>query len=376
MDLNGDGLITQMRVRRPRPGSVLGLTATDVAETDDARLMRRADAARGETGEWAVLIEGRDQDGDGRIAEDAATGVDLDANFPHHWPSSTGSRARRRSLSPKLARMAEWLLARPEVIAVLTFAPKDNLTGVPEGGKMDATGQAPISGGILDEDKPLYEWTHRTFKDTTGITGTGGVGAGGSSFDGSLSAWAYAQLGVASFVNPGWVRPDLGKPREPVETDPPTSETTTPAERKYPDNEDGRWLALSDRRVAASERAGFIDWKPFDHPELGPVEIGGWVPGFRLDAPAAEFELVAKEQGAFVAALLAAAPKLEADPVRVERVGESAWKVSVSARNVGVLATRTVMGVLAEAVSPDPLGDRCARRTAGGGPAQSGRGPS
>ncbi|XOV75271.1 MAG: hypothetical protein ACFHWZ_17940 [Phycisphaerales bacterium] len=43
-DLNGDGVITQMRVRNPAPGS--GLVATHVEHEGDPRLMRGRIAAR------------------------------------------------------------------------------------------------------------------------------------------------------------------------------------------------------------------------------------------------------------------------------------------------------------------------------------------
>src|SRR5436190_1732753 len=70
MDMNGDGVITQMRIKNPRAGLVPGLVATEIAEADDPRLLRRADAGKGERPEWAVITEGQDRDGDGLIAED------------------------------------------------------------------------------------------------------------------------------------------------------------------------------------------------------------------------------------------------------------------------------------------------------------------
>ena len=59
-DLNGDGIITVMRVKDPK--------GPYMVSPDDPRLMKRADPSKGETGGWAVYWEGRDTDRDGFIA--------------------------------------------------------------------------------------------------------------------------------------------------------------------------------------------------------------------------------------------------------------------------------------------------------------------
>ena len=77
-DLNGDGLITVMRVADPSGDYMI--------HPDDARIMRRADRSKGESGAYAVYLEGRDTDGDGWVNEDGPGGVDIDRNFQHAYP--------------------------------------------------------------------------------------------------------------------------------------------------------------------------------------------------------------------------------------------------------------------------------------------------
>lgn len=350
VDLNGDGVITQMRVRRPAPGLMRGLVATDIADPDDPRLLRRADAGKGEVAEFAVLVEGIDQDGDGLIAEDAAEGIDLNANFPFHWPEFAGHSGPTPLSEPETLSLARWALDRPEIVAILEFGPNDNLLNPPTSGKMDATGEAPISGGILDDDKPIFERVAESYKATTGITGVGGISA---SFDGSLQGWAYAQLGIAAFVTPGCVRPDLVKPpsddKPPDEVTPgkPADEKPAATDDKPKGSEDVKWLRHSDALVKAGGAAGYVDWTPFEHPQLGPVEIGGWVPGFKLDATAEQIDSAVALQAGAVAELLAMLPRLEPSPPRVQPLGEGVWRVTVSARNTGKLPTRLAMGVRA-----------------------------
>ena len=43
--------------------------------------------------------------------------------------------------------------------------------------------------------------------------------------------------------------------------------------REHPLEDDLKLLRWSDEQLAGK---GYIDWYPFEHPQLGPVEIGGW----------------------------------------------------------------------------------------------------
>jgi len=347
VDMNGDGVISMMRIRRPRAGLVPGLVATEIAEADDARLLRRADANKGELAEWAVLSEGLDQDGDGRIAEDGAEGVDLDSNFPYHWPEFDDDAGPTPLSEPESRSIAKWLLAHAEIVAVVIYGPNDNLINLPANGKMDPTGEAPISGGVLDEDQPVYEFVGKKFKDITKMTGVGGGGGGvGRSFDGSLQGWAYAQLGVASFVTPVWVRPDLVNVDENKDDKPKVDKADDDKDKKKgADSDDRKWILLSDRRAAAGGPAGFIEWTPFDHPQLGRIEIGGWIPGFRLNPPDSEVEPLIDRQTAFINELMRMLPRLTIDEPTIERLGEQLWRVRVRVVNEGVMPTRIAMGV-------------------------------
>ncbi|MCJ7681940.1 MAG: hypothetical protein MUP70_14510, partial [Candidatus Aminicenantes bacterium] len=74
-DLNGDGIITQMRVKDPQ-----GMW---MPVPDEPRLMKRADPSKGEKGIFKLYPEGLDNDGDGSINEDGPGGINVGINFPH-----------------------------------------------------------------------------------------------------------------------------------------------------------------------------------------------------------------------------------------------------------------------------------------------------
>ena len=105
-DLDGDGVIYQMRYR-VRPGQEDEGNATFDPRDPSGRLMR---TSRGGDidGEWVVLSEGYDSDGDGRYNEDGIGGLDLHRNYPENWRPDRGSQitgvpSQRSMRSPSMS---------------------------------------------------------------------------------------------------------------------------------------------------------------------------------------------------------------------------------------------------------------------------------
>jgi hypothetical protein len=82
------------------------------------------------------------------------------------------------------------------------------------------------------------------------------------------------------------------------------------------------------------------DWTPFDHPQLGRVEIGGWdwltswsnPPGDRLHDEV-------RHHAAFAVFQALAAPELALRHLRAEPLGEGTWRVTAGVANIGWLPT-------------------------------------
>lgn len=212
-DLNGDGMITMMRIANPAPG--LGVEATHVIDTAEPRVMREPDRSKGERATHALLVEGLDQDGDGLFSEDGPGGTDMDMNFPARWPEYASGAGPFQLCEPEARAVAEWVLSRPNVVAVVVYGPHDTIVTVPQAGRFDDSGRIPT--GIENEDKAAYDEMSRIFKEATGITSSPTVDGAGS-----LHAWTYAHMGLLTFSTPVWVRPDLvqakeaAKPAEPA----------------------------------------------------------------------------------------------------------------------------------------------------------------
>ena len=96
-------------------------------------------------------------------------------------------------------------------------------------------------------------------------------------------------------------------------------------------------MAWSDEQLNGE---GFIDWYPFDHPQLGPIELGGWNTAFCLRNPPLhllEAEVAPHADWAIWHILIS--PLLRLRDTEVERIGADTWRVRVVVENTGWLPT-------------------------------------
>lgn len=335
VDLNGDGVITLMRRLNPP----LSDPPTHLPDPAEPRLLKRADAAKGEAPIWTVYTEGLDQDGDGLIAEDGPGGVDLDRNFMHGWPEYASDAGPHQLSEPESLALARFVLKRSNIMMAITYGRHDNMVNAPDGRATDITGRAPRE---LDAgDVELYKELARIFKETTGQTR-----APKENVAGSFHAWLYAQRGLPSIATVVWGRPDPS-PAPIIEGEEPAKEDRNAP--KPADAEEAGWLLYSDRDRAGR---GFVEWTPFDHPTLGRVEIGGFVPGFQLNPPAAELDDLADKQALFLVELARYRPRLRQEGPEVTRLAEGLYEVRLAIINDGRMPTTTAIARKARAVPP------------------------
>jgi hypothetical protein len=123
-DLNGDGLVTVMRVPDP--------SGAYVVHPDDPRLMKRAEPSKGEAGSYTLYWEGRDADGDGFLNEDGPGGTDLDRNFQHEYAYWERDAGPYMVSEPETRALMDFVIAHRNIGAVLTFGHSDNLVTAPD----------------------------------------------------------------------------------------------------------------------------------------------------------------------------------------------------------------------------------------------------
>lgn len=251
-DLDGDGYIVQMRVRDP--------DGPMIPSTEDPRLMSRA--AVGEAGVWRTYSEGIDNDGDGRFNEDGTGGLDINRNWPSQWQQEyiQGGAGPYPLSEPETRAVAEFLLAHRNVTGIINHHMAGNFVYRPP----TALHFDPVTGEeqpMAPADLAVFEFFGSKYtelingQDVTPVFGRGGPPRYGAIW-GVMIGWGYDHYGV-----PSWV-PEMGSYAPFCDYD-----------------EDGNASEMERLRWNDTEMGGrlFVDWHPYDHPQLGQVEIGGWV---------------------------------------------------------------------------------------------------
>jgi len=123
-DLNGDGIITRMRIADPAGGWL--------ADATNPSVLVKADSMEERAGVYRVAAEGRDDDGDGRPNEDGADGVWPDQGFPHMFPYSTPEAGPWSSYAPETKAVMDFLLGRRNVALAVVYGPANNLLAAPQ----------------------------------------------------------------------------------------------------------------------------------------------------------------------------------------------------------------------------------------------------
>ncbi|CAN0578115.1 unnamed protein product [Laminaria digitata] len=113
-------------------------------------------------------------------------------------------------------------------------------------------------------------------------------------------------------------------------------------------SEDAQWLAYFDEAGID----GFAQWEPFDHPTLGKVEIGGFMPGVKINPPADTLDELASKHTDFVLKVIEAQPKLRIQGPEVRDMGGGIYEVRLAIINDGDLPTTTAFSRSTRSVKP------------------------
>ena len=105
--------------------------------------------------------------------------------------------------------------------------------------------------------------------------------------------------------------------------------------REHPVEDDLKLLKWSDEQCGGQ---AYVDWKPFRHPQLGMVEIGGWdrMNYWRNPPPHLREREVARFP-VWLTTLALSLPKLEVLRTEVRALGPETWRVRFAVANAGYL---------------------------------------
>lgn len=314
-DLDGDGLILQMRVRDEH--------GTHRTSPDDPRVTVRVKP--GEPAEWTLLgLEGVDNDGDGQVNEDGPGYVDMNRSFAFNWrPPYVQAGSGAFPLEPVNTRaVADFLAAHPNIGFGFAFH---------NSGGMFLRGPSSDSSPPVDPaDIAIYDWLgengERTIPGYRYLVARTDLYATHGDFD----EFAYQVFGILAFTN----------------------EITMSSEfafRGRSDQTNGPDGNLWSRRPRLAEKQEFNDhlmagemfqpWRPFDHPQYGPIEIGGWKLHTSRSTPGWMLPETLHRNAMFVVWSAMQLPDVTLGEPTVESLGDGLWRVRAKAVNAAGLPT-------------------------------------
>ncbi len=397
-DLNGDGLITMMRVKNKKGDWVI--------DKQDARLMLKRRPETPLDSLYQIYPEGVDNDGDEKYNEDGPGGFNINRNFPHNfgypaqgYQTYPASEIETRALIDYMNRYDPAMKTKPRqnICAILLFSKYDNLATDPgiecgqpsqsveitpeessdtrvfvfrrrsqQAAPTAAPAQDPQPRKTDDKDLPLFKKVSQQYQKITGIKS-----AVSEKPVGSILEWGYFQYGVPTFSANLWsIRKEWGaksdtlQPKESPREQPPQQPEGAPfimqqqpgrrgqvsrLDQQPTSGTDQQWLSWIDKQ---NNGRGFVPWTKFPHPQLGEVEIGGFQPYLRINPAPEQIKPLIEAHAKFALYLAEQFAEIELTKPEVEKLSENLFRVKVKVINNGQFPYATAMGQQSRNVNP------------------------
>jgi murein tripeptide amidase MpaA len=316
-DVDGDGRVLSMRIPDPHGGWK--------RHSQDARLM--TPRSPGEFGGeyYRVMPEGTLKNFDGLSIHTNPNleGLDLNRNFPAYWRQEfeQAGAGPYPTSEPEVRAMVDFIVKHPNIGAAISFHTHSGVILRPMGTQSD------------DDMTPEDLWIYKRLSEIgTQLTGYSAVS--------TFHEFKYHPKEIVTGTQ-DWIYEHLGALFWTVELWAPNREAGIIDYdwihwyRDHPADDDLKLLKWSDEQC---DGQAHVDWKPFKHPQLGEVEIGGWDKmNYWRNPPPHLREREAARFPAWMTQIALSLPKLELLRTEVRALGEDTWRVRFAVANSGYL---------------------------------------
>lgn len=320
-DINGDGRILTMRWQSPQ--------GTHVMSEEDPRLLVPRTSNDTEGPFYHTATEGMIHEWDGGPVRGSHARSDFNRNFPAHWrPFHDWIGHGKYPLSEVETRaVADFVLAHPNIVTTLDFHTGNPAIFYPSG-TVSETARHPA-------DARAFEHLGRIGEAITEFPYLSGyleakTGEKTEKLPGSFLEWMYEHVGnIVYVIESGLFYNYLGV-----------------TFGKWFDSARERevipGVALLSWHDAHPEHELFFEWQPVHHPQLGPVEVGGWNWVLWSNPPLHEMEAVSRRSTEFALRCAAHVPRLDLE-LKAECVEADIYKLTAHIRNVGPAPTSVTL---------------------------------
>lgn len=315
-DIDGDGCLAWMRVPDARGEWKKSLANPDV-------MVQRSPGEDG--GEYYRLYpEGRIRNYDGvEVRIEKPNDGNMNRNFPANWSREEYGAGEYPLSEPEAAGLARFILDHPNICGMCAYHT--------HGGVILRPSMTRPDSAMSPRDLSLYQALGKLGTEITGYP-TISIYEGftpdkSKPRRGGLMDWTYEEMGIISLATEVW---DLEKA---------AGVEKVSHYNLYPANEEAQGKIYDFVRRHVGDR-GWRPWKAFNHPQLGPVEIGGMVNIWAYrNPPEAMLEQVCRDNAMFNLRHAAASPRVVVDSLTVTTLGSGLYKVRATVSNHGYLPT-------------------------------------
>jgi len=340
-DVDGDGRMLMMRVPDPH--------GTYKKCPDEPRLMVPREPGEFGGEYYRLIPEGTLKNFDGlKIwVNPDREGLDLNRNFPAYWRQEFEQQGAGPypTSEPEVRAMVDFITQHPNIGAAVSFHTHSGVILRPMGTQAD------------DDMTPEDLWQYKRFSDIGAkLTGYPAISI--------FHDFKYHPKQVITGTQ-DWVYEHLGALFWTVEIWAPNKEAGINDYqwiewyRDHPVEDDKKLLKWSDEQCGGKAH---VDWYPFNHPQLGRVELGGWDKmNYWRNPPAHLREREAARFPAWLQQIALSLPKLEVLRAEVRALGPDSWRVRFAVANSGYLPSyvtkralerKTVRGVVFQILLP------------------------
>ncbi len=360
-DLDGDGLITWMRIEDPEGEYIL--------DPKDNRLLLKADNLKGEVGAWRYLAEGIDNDHDELWNEDGPGGVNFNRNFPYDYKFFAPDAGVHQVSEAETRALADFVVAHPNIGIVVTYGAADNLSKTPKG--TSSTERRKPMSAIDEQDVGYYKAMGESFGKALGLDEE----LEGAAVPGSFSDWMYFHRGRLSLAARPWnpaVAVEISKATEKKQKkqEQQKDEQERDGESGGEESKKGKDNNGKDDRDKLSEKRreeltwfdehapeAFIKWHPVEHLDFPGqrAEVGGYRPFALTNPPMEMIEQVAAKHCEFLTTVAQRLPRIGIREIETKHLGRSVYEVKIQVENTGFLPTVLEHGQTTREINPTRL---------------------
>ncbi|MDY6781345.1 MAG: M14 family metallopeptidase [Cyanobacteriota bacterium] len=319
-DIDGDGRILMMRVRDAN-----GPWKISPAEP---RLMVRREPTEVGGQYYRLYPEGKIRNYDGVLIplQQPKEGLDFNRNFPVHWrqESEQNGAGPYPVSEPEVRSLVKFVTSHPNITGSLSFHTMGGLLLRPYSHKSDDE--------LPEGDRQVYQRLGQKGSELTGYPAFSifhGYRAHPKDYaTGAFDDWMYEHRGVFAWTVELW---------NPIGNAGITDYCPVEWFRDHPVEDELKLLRWHDKYCPEE---GYIEWYPFEHPQLGKVELGGWNEIYTWSNPPQA--LLEREIAPFPRWLvwhLLISPRLELVEAMAQPLGNDTYRVRFVIQNTGWLPT-------------------------------------